>query len=64
MTGRVLLLPAGRIAVTILALIGLLALLGPLLAPHDPLANSPQTTAPIISLLIAISSQRTCRLVA
>ncbi|MFF3213035.1 ABC transporter permease [Streptomyces sp. NPDC002886] len=42
MVRRVLALPSGRISVAVLALIGLLALLGPLIAPQDPLATSEQ----------------------
>jgi peptide/nickel transport system permease protein len=42
---RVLALPAGRIAVGILVFVALLAALGPVLAPQDPLAGSPQTLA-------------------
>lgn len=37
---RVLSLATGRIALTVLALIAVLALFGPLLAPHNPLATS------------------------
>ncbi|NEE32567.1 ABC transporter permease, partial [Streptomyces sp. SID7982] len=40
MVRRVLALTSGRIAVVILALIALLALLGPWLAPQNPLATS------------------------
>ncbi|MFI1096009.1 ABC transporter permease [Streptomyces sp. NPDC020917] len=39
MLRRVLALPSARIAVAVLAVIALLAALGPLLAPHDPLAT-------------------------
>jgi len=42
---RVLALPSGRIAVGILTVIALLAVLGPLLAPQDPLATSDNTLA-------------------
>ncbi|MEV7085431.1 ABC transporter permease [Streptomyces sp. NPDC093085] len=45
MVRRVLSLPSGRIAVAVLAVIALLALLGPLLAPQDPLATSGNTLA-------------------
>ncbi|MET9496234.1 ABC transporter permease [Streptomyces sp. NPDC006552] len=45
MVRRVLSLTSGRIAVTLLAVIALLALLGPLLAPQDPLATSAHTLA-------------------
>ncbi|MGW4732952.1 ABC transporter permease [Streptomyces shenzhenensis] len=45
MLRRVLALASGRIAVGILAVIALLALLGPLLAPQDPLATSDNTLA-------------------
>ncbi|MFJ6984803.1 MULTISPECIES: ABC transporter permease [unclassified Streptomyces] len=45
MVRRVLGLTTGRIAVTVLALIALLALLGPLIAPQDPLATSDNTLA-------------------
>ncbi|MEV7285085.1 ABC transporter permease [Streptomyces sp. NPDC093252] len=44
---RVLALPSGRIATGILAAVALLALLGPLLAPQDPLATSDQVLAPV-----------------
>ncbi|MET8831650.1 ABC transporter permease [Streptomyces sp. NPDC004610] len=44
---RVLALPSGRIATGILAAIALLALLGPLLAPQDPLATSDHVLAPV-----------------
>ncbi|MBB5866939.1 peptide/nickel transport system permease protein [Allocatelliglobosispora scoriae] len=40
MVRRILSLPAGRTAAVILGLIALLALLGPVLAPYDPLAGS------------------------
>jgi peptide/nickel transport system permease protein len=46
MLRRVLSLPAGRIAVAILTAVALLAVLGPVLAPHDPLATSARTLAP------------------
>ncbi|MFB7243915.1 peptide ABC transporter permease [Streptomyces populi] len=39
MTRRVLALASGRIAAAVLAAIAVLALFGPLLAPHDPLAT-------------------------
>jgi peptide/nickel transport system permease protein len=39
MVRRVLSLPSGRAAVSVLAVIALLAVFGPLLAPHDPLAG-------------------------
>jgi len=42
---RVLALPSGRIAVVILVLIAFLAVLGPLLAPQNPLATSADTLA-------------------
>jgi peptide/nickel transport system permease protein len=42
---RVLALRAGRIAVAILIAIALLAVLGPILAPHDPLATTSTTLA-------------------
>lgn len=45
MVRRVLALNSGRIAVTILALIALLALLGPWLAPQNPLATSDNALA-------------------
>ncbi|MET9057665.1 ABC transporter permease [Streptomyces antibioticus] len=47
MVRRVLSLTSGRIAVAVLTVIALLALLGPLLAPQDPLATSDTTLAPI-----------------
>ncbi|MFE3741362.1 ABC transporter permease [Streptomyces sp. NPDC059096] len=43
MVRRVLTLTSGRIAVSILLLIALLAVLGPWLAPHDPLAAGAHT---------------------
>ncbi|WP_141208707.1 ABC transporter permease [Streptomyces griseorubiginosus] len=43
MVRRVLTLPSGRIAVAVLAVIALLAVLGPWLAPQDPLATSGNT---------------------
>ncbi|WP_020123761.1 ABC transporter permease [Streptomyces canus] len=43
MVRRVLALPTGRTAVAILAVIALLAVLGPWLAPQDPLATSGNT---------------------
>ncbi|MFF3615006.1 ABC transporter permease [Streptomyces sp. NPDC002580] len=45
MVRRVLSLTSGRIAVAVLVAIALLALLGPLLAPQDPLATSDHTLA-------------------
>ncbi|MFC9842652.1 ABC transporter permease [Streptomyces sp. NPDC060223] len=45
MVRRVLALTSGRIAVTVLAVIALLAILGPWLAPQDPLATSDHTLA-------------------
>ena len=45
MVRRVLSLTSGRIAVAVLAVIALLAILGPWLAPHDPLATSDDTLA-------------------
>lgn len=45
MVRRVLALTAGRFAVTVLAVIALLAVLGPLIAPHDPLATGENTLA-------------------
>ncbi|MFF8576239.1 ABC transporter permease [Streptomyces sp. NPDC015408] len=45
MVRRVLSLTSGRVAVTILTAVALLALLGPLLAPQDPLATSDNTLA-------------------
>lgn len=45
MLRRVLSLTSGRIAVAVLAAIALLALLGPWLAPQDPLATSENTLA-------------------
>jgi peptide/nickel transport system permease protein len=45
MVRRVLTLPAGRLAVGILLAIALLAILGPILAPHDPLAATSKTLA-------------------
>jgi peptide/nickel transport system permease protein len=44
---RVLALTSGRIAVAVLAVVALLAAFGPLLAPHDPLATSGNTLAPV-----------------
>ncbi|MFJ7999238.1 ABC transporter permease [Streptomyces sp. NPDC096310] len=43
MVRRVFALTSGRVAVVILVLIALLALLGPWLAPHDPLATGDHT---------------------
>jgi peptide/nickel transport system permease protein len=40
MVTRVLRLTSGRVAITVLALIALLAILGPIVAPHDPLGQS------------------------
>lgn len=45
MVRRVLSLTSGRFSVAILAVIALLAVLGPLLAPQDPLATSTDTLA-------------------
>lgn len=45
MVRRVLTLTSGRIAVAVLAAIALLAVLGPLLAPQNPLATSDNTLA-------------------
>ncbi|KOT93359.1 MULTISPECIES: ABC transporter permease [Streptomyces] len=45
MVRRVLSLTSGRIAVAILTAVALLAVLGPLLAPQDPLATSDNTLA-------------------
>jgi peptide/nickel transport system permease protein len=45
MARRVLALPTGRIAVGILTVVAVLAVLGPVLAPQDPLANSAGTLA-------------------
>ncbi|MER6164497.1 ABC transporter permease [Streptomyces violaceorubidus] len=45
MVRRVLALTSGRVAVAIWAVVALLALLGPLLAPQDPLATSDNTLA-------------------
>ncbi|MFI8182159.1 ABC transporter permease [Actinacidiphila glaucinigra] len=45
MVRRVLSLSSGRIAAVVLTVIALLALLGPWLAPHDPLATSDNTLA-------------------
>ena len=45
MVRRVLSLTSGRIAVGVLAVIALLALAGPWLAPQDPLATSDDTLA-------------------
>ncbi|MBZ6232317.1 ABC transporter permease [Streptomyces olivaceus] len=47
MVRRVLSLASGRIAVAILAVVALLAVLGPLLAPQDPLATSDNTLAAV-----------------
>ncbi|WP_028643508.1 ABC transporter permease [Nocardioides sp. URHA0020] len=47
MVRRVLSLPSGRIAVGLLVLIALLAALGPVLAPQDPLATSDNTLASV-----------------
>ncbi|MBF8170658.1 ABC transporter permease [Streptomyces olivaceus] len=47
MVRRVLSLTSGRIAVAILAVVALLAVLGPLLAPQDPLATSDNTLATV-----------------
>lgn len=45
MVRRVLTLTSGRIAVVILTVIALLAILGPLLAPQDPLTTGTDTLA-------------------
>ena len=45
MVRRVLSLTSGRIALVILTVIALLAVLGPFIAPHDPLATSSDTLA-------------------
>ncbi|MFJ5263300.1 ABC transporter permease [Streptomyces sp. NPDC088387] len=45
MVRRVLALPSGRIAVAVLTVVALLAVLGPVLAPQDPLATSDNTLA-------------------
>ncbi|MFI6698726.1 ABC transporter permease [Streptomyces sp. NPDC050509] len=45
MVRRVFALTSGRIAVSLLVVIALLAVLGPWLAPHDPLATSDHTLA-------------------
>ncbi|MFD8273034.1 ABC transporter permease [Streptomyces flaveolus] len=45
MVRRVLALPSGRIAVAVLTVVALLAALGPVLAPQDPLATSGNTLA-------------------
>ena len=45
MVRRVLSLTSGRIAVAILSVIGLLAILGPIVAPQDPDGSSPNTLA-------------------
>ncbi|MEV5642895.1 ABC transporter permease [Streptomyces flaveolus] len=45
MVRRVLVLPSGRIAVAVLTVVALLAALGPVLAPQDPLATSGNTLA-------------------
>ncbi|MEE1800782.1 ABC transporter permease [Streptomyces sp. JV176] len=45
MVRRVLALTSGRIAVCLLAVVALLAVLGPWLAPYDPLATSDHTLA-------------------
>ncbi|MBZ6084197.1 ABC transporter permease [Streptomyces olivaceus] len=47
MVRRVLSLTSGRIAVAILAVVALLAVLGPVLAPQDPLATSDNTLAAV-----------------
>ncbi|MEU6538442.1 ABC transporter permease [Streptomyces sp. NPDC047000] len=47
MVRRVLALTSGRIAVALLGTVALLALLGPLLAPQDPLATSDHTLAAV-----------------
>ncbi|WP_330281507.1 ABC transporter permease [Streptomyces sp. NBC_00588] len=45
MVRRVLALPSGRVAVAVLAVIAVLAVFGPLLAPQNPLATSDNTLA-------------------
>jgi peptide/nickel transport system permease protein len=45
MVRRVLRLPSGRFSAFVLVLVALLAVLGPLLAPHDPLATTSNTLA-------------------
>ncbi|GAA3640431.1 ABC transporter permease [Kineosporia mesophila] len=45
MTRRIWALPTGKVAFAILALVAVLAVFGPLLAPHDPLAGSTTTLA-------------------
>jgi len=50
MVRRVLARPAGRLGAGILILIALLAILGPVLAPHDPLGSTPDP-------LVGISGQ-------
>jgi peptide/nickel transport system permease protein len=45
MLRRILALRAGKLAAGILFLIALLAILGPILAPHDPLATTSTTLA-------------------
>ncbi|GAA4118202.1 ABC transporter permease [Knoellia locipacati] len=45
MVRRVLTLPSGRVAVGVLLAVGLLALVGPLLAPQDPLATTTDALA-------------------
>ncbi len=42
---RIWALPTGKIAFVVLGLVAVLAVLGPLLAPQDPLGGSPQTLA-------------------
>ena len=45
MIRRIWALPTGKIAFAVLGLVALLAVLGPLVAPQDPLAGSPQALA-------------------
>ncbi|MFF0587171.1 ABC transporter permease [Streptomyces sp. NPDC003781] len=45
MVRRILALTSGRVAVAVLTVVALLAVLGPLLAPQDPLATSDHTLA-------------------
>jgi peptide/nickel transport system permease protein len=45
MIRRIWALPTGKVAFAVLGLVAVLAVLGPLLAPHDPLSGSPQTLA-------------------
>ena len=45
MIRRILSLPAGRVSVAVLVLVALLAVLGPVIAPHDPLRTTTDTLA-------------------